>query len=87
MSALVRIERLGPAAAAAYRELMLHAYAESPEAFTATVEERAALPMDWWLQRLDDRPHADEFSLGAWQGERLVGAVTLERQTRPKHRH
>lgn len=87
MRAPARIERLGPADAPAYRELMLRAYAESPEAFTATVEERAALPMDWWLQRLDDRPHADEFSLGARQGERLVGAVTLERQTRPKHRH
>lgn len=82
-----RIARLTPDAAEAYRALMLRAYAESPEAFTATVEERAAKPMAFWLQRLDDRPDADEFSLGAWQGERLVGAVTLERQVRPKHRH
>ncbi len=82
-----RIERLGPAAAVAYRDLMLRAYAESPDAFTATVEERAEKPMSFWLQRLDDAPVADEFSLGAWQGERLVGAVTLERQTRPKSRH
>jgi RimJ/RimL family protein N-acetyltransferase len=83
----MKIERLGPEAAPAYRAFMLRAYFESPTAFTATVEERAAKPMDFWLQRLDPAPEANEWSLGAWQGEALTGAVTLERQTRPKSAH
>jgi RimJ/RimL family protein N-acetyltransferase len=81
------IERLGPEAAPAYRAFMLRAYAESPTAFTATVEERAAKPMAFWLERLDPAPEANEWSLGVWQGEALIGAVTLERQTRPKSAH
>lgn len=82
-----RIERLGADAVEPYRALMLQAYAESPDAFTATVEERAGKPLSFWLQRLGEGAEADECSFGAWCDGRLVGAVSLERQTRPKTRH
>jgi hypothetical protein len=41
--AAMHIRRLVPADAAAYRELMLVAYARHPDAFTSTAEERAVL--------------------------------------------
>ncbi|WP_326543627.1 GNAT family N-acetyltransferase [Pseudorhodoferax sp.] len=84
---MTRIERLTADAAEPYRSLMLQAYASAPEAFTATVQERAALPLHFWLQRLGEGPDADECSWGAWCDGRLVGAVALERMTRPKTRH
>ena len=63
---MTRIERLTADAAEPYRSLMLQAYASAPEAFTATVQERAALPLHFWLQRLGEGVDADECSWGAW---------------------
>ena len=31
---------------------MLQAYADYPDAFTSSVAEREALPMQWWAERL-----------------------------------
>jgi RimJ/RimL family protein N-acetyltransferase len=91
------IRRLRPPDAEAYRALMLRAYAEHPEAFTASVAERAAHPLSWWQARvaLDDSNHndgkADEAVFGAFQGEApsetLVGAAGFRRETREKTRH
>lgn len=69
-----------------YRALMLHAYAAAPDAFTSTVEERAAEPDAWWLQRVAD-PAGQSLVLGAVHGGQLVGTVTLEFASKPKTRH
>jgi hypothetical protein len=53
----VRVRRLAPPDAAAYRALMLDGYARDPEAFTATVAERAALPLAFWQARVAPGPH------------------------------
>lgn len=76
-----------PVDAEAYRALMLEAYARHPEAFTSSVEERAALPLAWWQRRLDASPQATQWVLGAFDGGRLVGAAGLEFETRGKARH
>lgn len=69
-----------------YRELMLHAYAADPDAFTSTLEERAAEPESWWLRRALD-PMGLSVAFGAFHEGRLVGTVTIELSARPKTRH
>ncbi|MBH9551966.1 GNAT family N-acetyltransferase [Inhella gelatinilytica] len=87
MSGLLTVRRLGPADAEAYRALCLRAYAEHPDAFTATVDERAAKPMGFWLSRVNDAADADECVFGALAEGELVGFAGLEFESRPKTRH
>lgn len=81
------IRRLTPSDAHYYRALMLDAYAQHPEAFTSTMDERAALPFHWWESRLATAPDASEIVLGAFAGPALVGAVGVEFERRAKARH
>jgi GNAT superfamily N-acetyltransferase len=86
--AAVAIRPLGAEDLAAYkalRDAMLEAH---PEAFTSdAAEERAKEPADY-LQRLGlDRRERGQFVLGAWRGDRLVGAIGCERDRRRKGRH
>ncbi|MGF7239728.1 ribosomal protein S18 acetylase RimI-like enzyme [Pseudomonas oryzihabitans] len=83
----MNIQRLGPAWAPFYRQLMLDAYARHPEAFTSSPEERAALPLDWWERRLQEDDQAQELVWGAIRGAELLGVVGLGRETREKVRH
>jgi GNAT superfamily N-acetyltransferase len=80
------VRRLAPADAAAYRALMLDGYAGDPEAFTATVAERAPLPLAFWEARLA-RGDGAEIVFGALAGEQLVGALGLAFEQRPKLAH
>ena len=86
-SAPIRIRRLAPVDAAAYRALMLAAYASEPEAFTSTVREREPLPLKWWLPRVSDEADASQLVLGAFDGERLVGVAGLAFEGRPRTAH
>lgn len=70
----------------AYRELMLRAYAAEPDSFTATVEEREREPESWWLRRLAD-PRGLMTAFGTFEGDELLGTVTVEFSARPKERH
>lgn len=79
--------RLQPIHAELYRACMLQAYAEHPDAFTSTPEERAALPLSWWQQRLRTEPLADEIVWGVMQDEALCGVVGLSFETRHKIKH
>lgn len=87
MHTALPIRRLGPADAAAYRAASLRAYAEHPDAFTATPDERAALPMRFWEDRVSDAADARECVFGALDGDTLVGFCGLQVETRPKTRH
>lgn len=80
---MAEIVQLRAEHAAEYRELMLHAYREAPNAFTATPEERADLPLSWWAERIAGSGTA----FGAFEDGLLVGAVALEGSPRPKTRH
>jgi len=81
-----RVAPLGAGDVSRYRELMLHAYAAAPDAFTSTPEERAAEPESWWLRRIAD-PTSGSQAFGAFVGDELVGTVALEFQLKPKTRH
>jgi ribosomal protein S18 acetylase RimI-like enzyme len=87
----VAVRRLAPPDAPAYRALMLAAYADAPDAFTATVEERAALPPGWWARRLAGGPDPAVLVVGAFDGasdgERLVGVAGLRHEVRPRTAH
>ncbi|WP_260959240.1 GNAT family N-acetyltransferase [Pseudomonas citri] len=80
----MNIRRLRAGDAPAYRELMLKAYARHPQAFTSSVNERAALPINWWESRLGSRL---DVLLGAFVDQALVGIVGLALEPREKARH
>lgn len=69
-----------------YRALMLHAYDSAADVFTSTREERAAEPDSWWARRIAD-PSGLSIGFGAFEGEALVGTVTLEFSSRAKTKH
>lgn len=86
---MIRAMRIAPLTADAaprYRALMLGAYRDEPDAFVATVEERAALPDGWWVERIAD-PSGRRAGFGAFADGRLVGAVAMEHSARPKTAH
>ena len=78
------IRTLGADDAAAYRALMLEAYAAYPQAFTSSVAERAAMPLNWWEKRLQSP--LDRL-LGAFKEDELAGIVGLAFEPREKARH
>ena len=69
-----------------YRELMLEAYVEAPDAFTTTAEERALEPDSWWVNRIAN-PNGLSVSFGAEIEQHLVGTVALEYASKPKTKH
>ena len=82
----MQIARLSAADAPRYRELMLHAYEAAADAFTSTAQERASEPVSWWVKRIAD-PLELSLSFGAFDGEDLVGTVTVEFSAKPKTKH
>lgn len=81
----LRIERLQAPQTEAYRALMLEAYAAHPDAFTSSVDERAALPLEWWRARLAEGGR--EQVLALIDDDTLAGAVGLAFESREKARH
>lgn len=86
-AAALSVRRLAPADAAAYRALMLDGYGRDPEAFTATVAERAVLAPAFWQARLAPGEAAAEIVIGALLDGELAGALGVRFAQRPKLRH
>ena len=84
--AQVAVRRLVPADLAAYKDLRDTVLTAHPEAFTSdAAPERSH---ESYLSRLGlDSADGGEFTLGAWEGDRLVGAVSCERDARKKVHH
>ena len=84
--AAAEIRRLVPADLPAYKTLRDEVLAAHPQAFTS--DAAPGRPPESYRSRLG-APGDDggEFTLGAWHSERLVGAVTCERDARPKVHH
>lgn len=79
---------MGTADLAAYKALRDAALAERPEAFTSDAETEVLRPPETYLARLAGPGDASwPFTLTAWHGERLIGAVTCERDARVKVSH
>lgn len=74
------IRLLGAEDEAQYRALWLSAITESPQYFRTS-------PQDAGVERFPTRGEADSFTLGAFSGQTLLGAVSLERDAPLKLRH
>lgn len=82
------IRRLEERDLPAYKALRDEMLAADPEAFTSDAETEARRAPSSYRSRLGlDRPDGGQFVIGAWIGERLVGAIGCERDERIKVRH
>lgn len=80
------IRTLGEHELEAYKALRDHALAHHEEAFTSDAATEAARTAQSYRARLGSGDDG-AFTLGAWRGDRLVGAITCERDPRSKVRH
>ena len=82
------IRQLGAADAVAYKALRDEMLARFPDAFTSDAQADLAKPAASYLSRFSNRDgDPARFTLGAWLGERLAGAISCERDERLKVRH
>ncbi len=82
----LHVAMLGVADVLPYRALMLQAYGLAADAFTSTVDERAAQPLAWWEKRIAS-PDGLSQCYGAFDADDLVGTVALEYSPRAKTQH
>lgn len=72
----------------AYKALRDAMLAHHPDAFTSDAETELKRDADSYRSRLSGGAGGGSlFTLGAWQGTRLVGAISCEREPRRKVRH
>lgn len=82
----LRIRALRDADLDAYKALRDHALAHHEEAFTSDAASEALRTAQSYRARMG-ADVGGGFTLGAWRGDRLVGAITCERDARNKVRH
>lgn len=70
----------------AYKALRDHALAHHEEAFTSDAATESRRTAESYRARLGGTPD-DSITFGAFRGDLLVGAITLERDLRTKVRH
>lgn len=83
----IDIRLMEPADLAAYKALRDLMLATHPEAFTSDAETELRRPPETYLARVAGGAGGWPFTLTAWHGERLCGAITGERDERRKVRH
>lgn len=82
------LRRLGPADLSAYKALRDDGLVRHPDAFASDVETEHALSPESYIVRLGlSDPLGGTFLLGAFEGDLLVGAVSLARESLHKLRH
>jgi ribosomal protein S18 acetylase RimI-like enzyme len=84
----MRIRQLHVSDAAAYHALRLRMLRIHPDSFTSSYEEDVEKPLAWVERRLDPGPAApDDFVLGAFADDKLVGSIGFNVEARAKQRH
>lgn len=71
----------------AYKALRDHALVHHEEAFTSDAAAEATRTAQSYASRLGRSDEGGSFTLGAFRADRLVGAVSCERDARVKVRH
>jgi ribosomal protein S18 acetylase RimI-like enzyme len=88
MAEPVEVRALAAGDLDAYKALRDSMLAAHPEAFTSDAAAERGRTAQSYLPRLGlDQPGDGQFVLGAWQAQRLVGALGCERDLRVKVRH
>jgi ribosomal protein S18 acetylase RimI-like enzyme len=87
MAAEVSVRRLAADDAVAYKRLRDEMLDGFPDAFTSDAETERAKPAAAYLTRFATPGDPARFTLGAWSAQRLVGAISCERDERLKVRH
>ncbi|WP_083748790.1 GNAT family N-acetyltransferase [Pelomonas sp. KK5] len=83
-----RIRLLREPELVAYKALRDGMLAGHPDAFTSDAETELKRDADSYRPRLGGNPHGGPlFTLAAWSGPQLVGAISAEREPRQKVRH
>lgn len=80
------VRALGDADLEAYKALRDHALAHHEEAFTSDAVTEAQRTAQSYRARLGGS-QGGNFTLGAWRGDQLVGAISCDRDPRSKVRH
>lgn len=83
----LHVRELAEADLAAYKALRDHALAHHEEAFTSDAPTEALRTAQSYASRLGRGSDGESFTLGAFRGDRLVGAISCERDPRTKVRH
>lgn len=87
-TAPISIRRLAQCDLGDYKALRDTMLAAHPQAFSSDAAEGRARTPESYRSRLGlDRPEGGDLTLGAWQRERLLGAISCERDLRVKVRH
>ncbi len=81
----IALRRLSPADVADYRRVRLRALRLEPAAFGSSHAEESRQTLAQFSARLEWSP--ERWTWGAFAGARLVGIVTLARESRLKQRH
>ena len=88
MSVPLAIRPLCPGDLSAYKQLRDAMLSAHPSAFSSDAAEGRARSPESYRSRLGlNRPEGGHFTLGAWSGDDLVGAIGCERDARIKVRH
>jgi ribosomal protein S18 acetylase RimI-like enzyme len=88
MTEPITVRRLAPADLADYKALRDTMLTEHPSAFSSDALEGLSRSPESYRARLGlERPEGGEFTLGAWSDDRLIGAISCERDPRVKVRH
>jgi ribosomal protein S18 acetylase RimI-like enzyme len=84
----IGVRRIVPDELVAYKELRDAMLAAHPSAFSSDASEAHLRQPESYRSRLGlERAEGGEFTLGAWDGAALVGAISCERDARIKVRH